>query len=708
VQFDERLYTDNQGWVAWRVDEPQAGGEWWLEVKLRAADGLLAKAPYRPMVGVGDELFYNGDRWHPIGVPGMHQFPIPVDWNGDGRIDIISSSHYSNTQGMPWAGIFYWRNIGTNEKPRFAPPIRLSADGVEQQDASKYLWGYPGKIERYFQFSPRRDFISESYIRCDVYDWFGTGRQDLITLSRGGGIRVYRNTGKNDGAGMPKLELAAKIPLPESLPITSWCNLRVMDWDSSGRPSILFGQAYADFGVDFGQMLLFLNMGGPKTNPRFKIIPISRTDRPVDPEMKDFSTLQNFVGGRCWSFDVCDWDGDGRKEILFCHKSQIEVWKNVGSVDRPVMQPQGKLPWSQFHAEFGFRFAKNAAFDGCLLAGSYAGSGFRYFKRVKDDPFDPKAFRDAGLLLGEGGKVRVDGYVRPSPVDLTGSGKMDLICGDEPGFIRLIENIGTKECTAFADPKKLTDAKGNVVRLNRENILHDGDHEAQCGQLKPQVCDWDGDGKLDLIVANNTNRIFWLKGYDPKTNTIRTQMELKVKGVLDPFGWRKGMAIGDFNGDGKPELVTADPQGRICLFRQTKDPGVLAAAEPLTYTDGKGLTVIDVPPNHYKPQLVWMYAADWNGSGRLDLFIASNMTVSFLENAGTKKKPVFKKAVPLTTPDGPMIISHHESQPAVYDWDGDGRPDLMVGGENGGIYLFHRDWLEGKNPSVQIRKVKER
>ena len=28
VQFLEKLYYGNRGWVAWLVDEPQAGGEW--------------------------------------------------------------------------------------------------------------------------------------------------------------------------------------------------------------------------------------------------------------------------------------------------------------------------------------------------------------------------------------------------------------------------------------------------------------------------------------------------------------------------------------------------------------------------------------------------------------------------------------------------------------------------------------------------------
>lgn len=724
AQFDEHLYNLNQGWIAWRPDrdDPVDAGEWWIELKLRSGDGRMAKAPPRPSVGVGEELLYNAPGLQPLTVPGLHAFPIPVKWQKNGLVDIISSSHYSNTQGMPWASIFYWRNTGSNARPRFAPPIRVMAQGVERQDGSKFWCGYEASsVSQRIAFPARRDFISEFYLTCDVYDWFDSGREDLITLSREGGIRVYRNTGHYDGAGLPELELAATIPLPESLPPTQYCNLRVIDWDGSGRPSIVYGQSYSDFGIEYGQMLLFLNTGGDGFAPDFRIIPLSRSDRPVPDNLRDYSRLQNFPGRRSWNFDVYDIDHDGRLELLFCHNAGIEVWKNVGTAEHSVMLQQGKLPSISGYRNFGFRFVENAAFDGCLTGRMSAGAGMGYFKRLKDDPFAPKAFKKAVFLAGEGGKVKVEGYVRPAPMDLnlpieqadrsemaqnvTASaspdrsagdnrvGRFSLVCGDEPGFISLIVNRGTVKNPVYDKPRKVKDARGKVVRLCRENILDDGDHEAGCGQLKPQVCDWDNDGFPDIIVANNTNRIFWLKNYDPGTNRIRELQELRVKDHPAPFGWRKGMAIADFNADGRLELVTADGHGRICMFTQTDNPEILNPGISLTFTDGRVITVDSVPPNHYKPQTVWMFAADWYKRGVFDLFIASNYTVSFLENAGSAEKPVFESPRQLHTPDGPLMISHHETQPAVYDWDSDGRPDLLVGGENGGIYLFHRDWL---------------
>jgi len=86
-------------------------------------------------------------------------------------------------------------------------------------------------------------------------------------------------------------------------------------------------------------------------------------------------------------------------------------------------------------------------------------------------------------------------------------------------------------------------------------------------------------------------------------------------------------------------------------------------------------------------------ACDWTGSGVIDLIVSSNWWTSLLQNIGTNRKPVFKLPKAFKTPDGRLVVSHHESNVAVWDFDGDGSPDLVIGGESSSLYLFHHDWL---------------
>jgi len=68
-----------------------------------------------------------------------------------------------------------------------------------------------------------------------------------------------------------------------------------------------------------------------------------------------------------------------------------------------------------------------------------------------------------------------------------------------------------------------------------------------------------------------------------------------------------------------------------------------------------------------------------------------NHGISLLENVGTNESPVFKRPVMLT----PWNFSHHETTPCAVDWDGDGRLDLICGGESAFFFFyFHRDFLE--------------
>ena len=181
---------------------------------------------------------------------------------------------------------------------------------------------------------------------------------------------------------------------------------------------------------------------------------------------------------------------------------------------------------------------------------------------------------------------------------------------------------------------------------------------------------------------------------------------MRVKGGAErPFELRKGPAVVDWDDDGRPELLAVSPSAddAVCVFRQCGDDDrtVLEPGEPLRYEDGEAITIQNFLP--YGNITLW--PCDWTGSGSDDLIVASNHFTWLVENVGTNRNPVFKKPVRFAAPDGtPIETSHHENHAAAYDWDADGRLDLMVGGESGTIYLFHRDWLSGITHRVKIRQ----
>ena len=724
VQFSELLNTGNRGWIAWLADDPSAGGKWWIEGSLRPPDGRMAPAPNRPRVGIGDELYLNNGRWQRLDTHGYHPSPIAVDWNGNGLIDLVASSHHTGTYRMPWQGFYFWRNIGTNARPRFAAPLRLYATGG-------------GKTE----------WFDEWYPWYDVFDWFGSGRCDLITVSRDHGIRVFRNTGDTDRAGLPRLELAQTIERPGCLAPGMYTKVRVVDWDGSGRPSLVLGTLYADK-TDYlflEQFVLMLNRGRTrrgewkfqakpigieyKSQPSRMLLPTGFWQGGATAPSDNWHSYTNTMNHRCFSFDVFDIDGDGREELLTCHVKHIpgpviEVWRNVGTVEDPVLYYEDILPWSASYTTFNFRFVRNAAFDGCLWAPFHSGTGISYFGRTGRHYLDHGAYRNHGYLLGEGCKLKVEGYCRPQPIALSstrggkrkrsargrsggsiGPEEFALLCGDEPGFVTLSRPNGRE---GFQLQERMTNRRGEVLHLNREHVIPDNDSERNSGQLKPCLCDWDGDGRLDIILGGNTDRIFWLENYDPRTNSYARRHRLRVKGVHNPFAARKGPAACDIFRRGRPDLIAVDSQLRVAVFRQGRgargrvelQPGI-----PLCYEDGEAITIMSIGPPPIHIPNICLAVCDWRERGVDDLIISSSHQTFLLENAGTSRRPAYRRPVPFTEPDGTIVdTSHHESHVAVFDWDGDGREDLMIGGEAGTIYLFHRSWLEGLEPRITVAK----
>ena len=80
---------------------------------------------------------------------------------------------------------------------------------------------------------------------------------------------------------------------------------------------------------------------------------------------------------------------------------------------------------------------------------------------------------------------------------------------------------------------------------------------------------------------------------------------------------------------------------------------------------------------------------DWDGDGDLDLITDSADGPIWYENIGTQEKPVMQlRGLLLKT-----RFQGHNPTPFVVDWNGDGKPDLIVGAEDGFFYYFDRNFI---------------
>jgi hypothetical protein len=160
------------------------------------------------------------------------------------------------------------------------------------------------------------------------------------------------------------------------------------------------------------------------------------------------------------------------------------------------------------------------------------------------------------------------------------------------------------------------------------------------------VGDFNGDGKMDIATANlDSNSVSMLLGNGD--GTFRSALTIPVDS--SPLG----LATGDFNGDGKLDLAVATESGNINVPLGNGD-GTFRKAAPIAL----GYGVFSV------------VAGDFNGDGKLDL-AAVSLSRTFVTILAGKGDGTFAQAGTLPLASGANFIT-------AADFNGDGKLDLAV------------------------------
>jgi uncharacterized protein (TIGR03437 family) len=165
------------------------------------------------------------------------------------------------------------------------------------------------------------------------------------------------------------------------------------------------------------------------------------------------------------------------------------------------------------------------------------------------------------------------------------------------------------------------------------------------GSIHPTIADFNRDGHLDIAItafdASNGFAGYWYILLGQGDGTFKGATQLPFAGDLPV-----SMVAGDFNGDGKPDLVTAAYNIPLAL--------PITPTLTLYFSAGNGDGTFAQPVSFPLPEAAGsiLLAADLNGDGNLDIVVAGSATVPNLLNIATFQQFQGDSAVTVLLGDG--------------------------------------------------------
>jgi hypothetical protein len=400
-----------------------------------------------------------------------------------------------------------------------------------------------------------------------------------------------------------------------------------------------------------------------------------------------------------------DFDNDGRLDIFLVNGAPIPDPSSKGSIP----QKSGAKDWNRLYHQ-----KPDGTFEDVTEKAGVQGAGYGMGVAVGD--YDNDGFEDLYVTAYGGNKlyhnngngtftdvthqaaVGGSGWSTSAAwVDLDNDGLLDLVvlrylqwdfddiwCGERK-----------PEYRAYCHP----DAFPPVAPLvyHNDGNGHFTEVSQKVGLAKPgkglgiALADYDGDGRIDLAVANDSMFEFL---YHNKGNGTFEEVGLNAGMAADGDGHTyagMGIDFADYNNDGSPDLIITDLAAQVyALYRNNGDGSFTYASYPAGLArftrlhSGWGVRLLDYDNDGWKDLLI----AQGHDLDTIELTMPNvhyREPLLLLRNTG-------REFVDVSSESGDVFKQAWVGRGmAVGDIDNDGRLDAVVTTNGGPVYILHNE-----------------